>query len=152
MIQLPSQQHRFTWIWSRDPALARPDDTEDAKTHEAWEHRLEVARETGKWSELLREGEQPTLFHVRPLPGSLLRRITDEVGQNKYGVTSAWALVARLCLRAIESPTIEVKTEKGTYGEIAKIDVIETLDGIDPHIVTELGSYLWQRAGSPPGK
>jgi hypothetical protein len=152
MITVPSLQSRFTWIWSRDPALASPGDGAETSERETWEQRLDIARETGRWSDLLREGEQPTQFHVRPLPGSLLRRITDEVGQNKYGVTSAWALVVRLCLRAIENPTIEVKTEKGPYGEVAKLDVIETLDGIDPHIVTELGAYLWARAGSPPGK
>lgn len=148
----PSLQNRFTWVWSRDPALASPSAGSDEATRAEWEQRLEIARETGKWTDLLREGEHPTTFTVKPLSGALLRRLTDDVVGNRIGQQVLWAVVARLCLRGVANPDIKVDTEAGTYGEWAKADVTDKLDEISPGIVTELGSYLFARASSPPGK
>lgn len=152
MINLPSLQNRFTWIWSRDPALNRPPAESDAETRQNWAERFDIARDTGKWSELVKDGEQLTLFTVKPLSGTLLRRLTDEHSAKRVGDQTVWQIVARLCLIGIDNPPIKIERELGPYGDWAKEDVIETLEQISPAIVSELGSYIFARASSPPGK
>jgi hypothetical protein len=153
MIVIPqSLQGRYTWVWSEDPALARPPATADEKQRAAFEKRLEVARDTGRYSDVLQEGQQPTLFTVEPLSGSVWRKLADLVRAGTIGVMEASAIVVRLCLKSIENPGIEIETEAGPYGPWAKQSVVNTLDGVSPGIVSELGGHLTNRASAPPGK
>jgi hypothetical protein len=154
MIVIPqSLQGRFTWVWSQDPALARPPASAEDKARKEFEQRLVIARETGRWQDVLRDGEQPTLFMVNPLPGSLLRRVSDQVGAGKLGVSQIWSVIVRLCLKGVANPDLELSLEVSPYGgEWVKEDVIELIDAFNPDVVTELGLYLFERAKAPPGK
>jgi hypothetical protein len=153
MIVLPqSLQGRYSWVWPRDPALARPPASADEKTRKDFEHKLEVARDTGKYQDVLLEGHQPTLFVVEPLPGAVWRKIIDMMTMDRIGNMEASSIIVRVCLKSVENPAIPVDVEAGPYGAWAKQSVIDTLDAIHPAIVSELGGHLSNRASAPPGK
>ncbi len=153
MIQLPpSLQHPHPVVFSRDSALARPSD-DDPEALKKWEKAFEVARETGKYADVLIAGEEPTLFYVKPLAGSTARRLVDDRQAGRLGGMAFTALVFRLCIRSIANPTIEVKPSvDARYGAIADEEVTDVLDRLNPVIVNEIGSYCFERAASPSGK
>lgn len=93
MIKPASLVKEYTLVWSGDPALALPDSKEER------DKALELARETGVWDSLIKPGEKPTLFQVRPLSGRLL----DHWIKRCQNLTRAqsFALAVRLCLRSV---------------------------------------------------
>lgn len=149
----PSLQHRHALVWSGDPALATPPDGADEATQKAWEARLRVARETGKWDDVLRPGELPTWFYVQPIRGTTLRLLADDATSGRIGPASMWSLCFRLGIKAIENPAIAFTQESDArLGPIAPSSVVDDLDALNPGIVAELGAALFNRAGVPPGK
>jgi len=146
----PSLQHRYTLIWSRDSALARPQDPDALKQ---WEEAFGIARETGKYQDVLRHGEEPTKFEVKPLAGSVARKLLDDLAARRIGEMGFSSLVFRLCIKAVVNPDLKVDLDKDPrYGEIANEEICDQLDAISPSIVNELGSHLFDRASRPPGK
>lgn len=149
----PSLQHRHALVWSGDPALAVPGPSATEADRQAWPSRLETARETGKWSDVIRGGEAPTIFLVKPIPGTRLRELADDVAAGRIGAAMLCATCFRVGIKAIENPDMKVEVEADRrFGEIAKESLVDDLDSVHPGIVAELGMLLFNRAGVPPGK
>jgi hypothetical protein len=126
--------------------------------HKEWSHRLTVARDTGKWDGLIRAGQQPTIFRVRQLPGTLRRRLADLVSFTMVGRPSEIvALCFRCAITGIENLGGErVKVEPAfdplVEEAIAPRSIVDRLDRIHPAIVGELGMLIHERAMRAPPK
>ena len=162
----PSLQKPHAIIWSRDPALAVPDDPEQradesnedfakrkAEVWSEWDRKVGIARETGDWSELIRPGATPTMFYVKPM-GVAFRKIADGILTGRIGDVELPAYSLRACLTEVENlGGFELKkVDEPRIGKIADEEIIAILDGIDPKIVGELGAYCWKRAEKPSPK
>src|SRR5690349_19872189 len=103
MIRPPSAVRHYDAFFSGDPAFVQLAD--NATDEQRVEHaRLwEVARETGNLGELLIPGSKPTKFVMRPLPGSLMRKITDRYMSDRMGAAEVNALALRCALVSIEN-------------------------------------------------
>lgn len=151
MLRPPSLQHEYTLIFSGDPALVLPEDPEERA------NALRVARETGKWDALIQAGQQPTMFHVRPLPQSTFRWLIGEATRRNLQGFEMTILALRLALRRIDNfgtHSGKVQLEKNDEQQLAKIDVIDALFNVDPddvdvgrRVVDELGTEILRRAG-----
>jgi hypothetical protein len=148
MIKPPSQQLEYTLIFSGDPSLVLPSDqAERAKA-------LEVARETGQWAPLIRSGEQPTLFHVRPVHGMLLDWLLGEMRRRSLIAAETNVLALRLALRRVEGlGEHKVELERigagvGNYdmATTAIVEALYSIEGIGNQVVQELGDYVFGRA------
>jgi hypothetical protein len=165
MLRPPSQQNDYDTYWSGDPALEQPpaslaDDADDAakKAHaeakKAYANKLKVAHETGDWSALQREGAQPTKFVMKPVPGTILRKIVDRLGMpaiaGGLGPSEMLAILVRLAIVSIENLGFAHSIEKvkdEQFGQLASTKTTDMLDSIDLSIVTELGKEIRRRAG-----
>jgi hypothetical protein len=110
--------------------------------------------ETLDFSPLLRAGEQPTLFHFRPLKASELRKLDlGNVGQAAY-------LAFRLCLARIENGGSLEKIDRAVdpgHVELGKILSVRCTDVIDAlpvalgrpvgDLITDLGVAVLGRCG-----
>jgi hypothetical protein len=163
LIQLtPSLQHRHGVIWSGDPALSRPKkdatatEGEHAKALAAWEERFRVARERGDYASVVLPDQQPTIFTVAPMPRSMRDAVLDGVAQGRIGWNGVATLVFRLCVVSIDhlGQKLEIKTETDpiTKKPGITVDIIDELDAAAPGCVPEIGLYIFQRGGEPPGK
>lgn len=119
MIKPPSLQREFTIIWSKDPALVPPPETPDENADEAalaayklaltdYERRLKVARETGEWAPMVREGHAPTAFHFMGLDreeGSWLYGESEYSSIHKRPLTrpEQFNLIVRIGIRGIDN-------------------------------------------------
>jgi len=148
MIKPPSQQFEYTLIFSGDPSLALPD-KEDER-----EKALEVARETGQWAPLIRSGEQPTLFHVRPVHGMLLDWLLGEIRRRTLTANEANVIALRLALRRVEGlgeHKVELERIGAGMGNhdmatTAIVQALYSIEGVGHLVVQELGDYIFGRA------
>jgi hypothetical protein len=161
MIRPPSLQKPFDLVSALDQALDRPErgdaqsDADWEAVEKGWEERLRVARETGQWADLIRPGHAPTTFTVKPLAGSVLRLLQDDINAGRIGGQEAHGLVVRLCLQSIGNAPEPFKIElegHGRYGKLAKASLVDYLDSINPVLILELGNVLILRGAIPPGK
>lgn len=148
MLKPASLQHAFDLWFSGDPAF-RPIDDEKERTR-----LMAQARETGDLSSILVEGERPTFFKCRPLRSSVFRKLVDKVTAGKIGQVEASAIAFRSALVGVQNlGDVEIKMIRDDeFGEMAKADIVDMLDGINPAIVSELGAILIDRAVSPGPK
>lgn len=163
MLRLPSIQKEYDDYWSGDPAFVQPpkepgkeaSDEARAKWKEAVaEHlaKIKRARETGDWSSLLIEGEQPTKFIMKPLKGQQLRFLIDEhmrADQFRIGDAQLSSLVFRCAFSAVKNLGVAYNDKPVRHpdlGLIASSDVTDMLDQIDQSIVAELASVAFEKA------
>lgn len=151
MLKAPSLARDLTWIYSGDPALDAPEHADD----EDWQRRLAVARDTGQWAPVLKAGEVPTLFTLRPVPGIVWRAVMDQLQVGERGAGTMTALVARVALVRVDhflgedGKPVEVKrVDERPFGQIASTAIINALDAIDPGIVGELAKFVMERQNS----
>lgn len=163
--QPPSIQREYSEFWPGDEAFIQPpeapaDDADDAakKVHaEAiaqYERKIERARETGNWNEILVPGGQPTIFTLRPIPGQAQRTLAARVLSGEVDqVFTAPRIAFQAAIVKIENPSIEVKPEADreivkAYGRIASVSVTDALDRINARIVSDLGELVFSRGTS----
>ena len=151
MIRPPSVVKSYDAWFSGDPAFVQLED--GASEDERAEHtrKWTVARETGAIGDLLVPGAFPTKFVMRPLSGSVFRKILDRRVGGKIGSAEQLALAFRCAVVSVENLG-DVKVDRRgveDYGEIATPAIVDALDAIDLSIVTELGSEAMRRAGEP---
>lgn len=145
IIKPPSLQAEYTLIFSGDPSLVLPADEAAA------EKALSIARETGQWAAILSQGqgESPTLFHVRPLIGSLRDWLGGEVARRDLAPPEAAVLALRLALRRIEgfgtSKVTWVRENGQQLVDMTLIDEIYAVEGIGRKVVQELGDLVLLR-------
>lgn len=141
MIKAPSLVAEHTLIFSGDPALNLPEDPAEAASA------LEQARETNQWQALIREGESPTLFHVRPLYGTLWDWLAGEVNRRQLSQAEQWPFALRLALRRVENfGSYKVSHTKIDGHSMATTEIIDAIytegGGAGRQIVEELGSLV----------
>ena len=143
-----SVQKEYALVASIDPALALPEDKDER------ENALRVARETGNWAPLIKPGESPTLFWVRPLPGYLQTWIRGHAQRHQLSGEEAGVIALRLALRRFENfggrGKCEIeKTEDEWLASKADIAAITDVNPHDPsvglNIVAELGWVVFNR-------
>lgn len=155
LVRPPSNQNLRDDYFSGDPAFEQaPEKPAEGQTEEAYKkelkayaEKLERARETGDWSELLIEGKQPTKFVMKQISGDVLRKISDRTQAGDIGAAQGQALAFRCAISSIEN--FDFKVEHATfadYGKIATVEVANVLDGITTHIVSELGLEAMRRS------
>lgn len=169
MIRLSSNQKTYDEYYSRDEAFVPwptppGKDADEAALklygEQLEEHtrKVEVARETSDWTPLLIEnGEKPTKFILRPLPGDIFRIIVDMVDAGDVGGAEANLLLLRAALRGVKGlGQMEVTyTRDPRYpklGAIATVDVPNALDAADNKVIAELASVIRDRAVGPSKK
>lgn len=148
MFRAPSLQHEYTLVFSGDPALDLPVDEAERETA------LRVARETGNWEPILKQGQIPTLFHVRQLTQSSARWLGGEIRRRRLEPGEISVLALRLALRRVDNfDGHRVRHEQIDDQELATIATIDMLFEVDPSnldigrtLVDELGSLVLQRA------
>lgn len=156
----PSLQREYDEYYSRDPAFDPPDEPEPGKTAtdeqklalDAHRERVRIARETGDWRSLVMEGANPTLFVMRPIPGSIYRAIVDGTTIDGFAAGQLTAFAFRAAVRAVKNidgrgGELKLKLERTQFGPgFASVDVVDKLDAIDHRIVAELADEVIGRA------
>jgi len=155
MLKPPSLQKQWDEFWSGDPAFQpRPGKGASDKDKEAYLKKLEVARDTGNWSEFAIEGLNPTKFTMKQVPGTLLRKLVDRFTTGAIGPAELASLLFRAAIIEIENLGFDHKIKRvqvADYGALADQETVDMLDAIDVDIVTELGIVIRQRAeGASP--
>lgn len=162
MLRLPSNQRDYDDYWSGDPAFIQPSPLPDNPTDEQtaeWkkafeEHAAKIkrARETGDWSPLLIEGQQPTKFVMQQIRGDQWRYLVDEStreDEHRMGPATFWQLMFRCACVSVKNLGIDVNDKPVKHrdlGLIAPADIPNLLDKIDASIVTELAGAAFERA------
>ena len=146
MLRLPSLQREYSYISAADDAIATPPKDADEATRAAFAHRLDVARRTGDYTDVLLEGRVPTKFLLRHIPGDTLRKLYDDA--NRLGHLEVASLAFRLALVDVSNlDGLRVRHEDHErYGRIAAADVVSVLDSVSPEIVNEVGLYALKRS------
>ena len=138
----------------KDEALEKAVKEHDAEIEKLREactedlRKLNVSRETGDYAQILKNGEVPTWFHFRVIPGSLMREFQNNLMAEEvvnFGIPS---LAFRLAITKIENlDGIKIEKEDDpAYGTIAKASLVDSLDMISPGIVNELGNFALNRS------
>lgn len=151
MIRPPSNQKPYDEYWSGDPAFVQPDANDPASVEE---HacRVKRARETGDWTPLLIEGQEPTKFVMQPIKGDQWRWLVDEStreDEHRMGPAKFWSLMFRCACVSVKNLGIQLPDKPVRHpdlGMIAPVDIPNTLDSIDASIVTELAGAAFERA------
>jgi hypothetical protein len=144
----PSLQKTYAIVSSFDPALSLPEDADERA------NTLRVARETGNWQPLIKAGESPTLFWLRPLPGSTRSWLAGYQSRRRLTGQETADIALRLALRKIDNfgafeKVSLVYIDDQELADVAAIDAIYGVDPRDPKIgasiVSELGGIVLER-------
>lgn len=144
----PSLQKPYSLISSLDPALNLPADEKEK------ENAMRVAQETGNWQPLIKAGEQPTVFMMRPLGGTTRNWLIGQQTRHRLTDVELLELVFRLAIEKIENFGLHgsVKRQNLEGHGVATADVLDAIYGIDPanpslgqQIVIELGGVVLNR-------
>lgn len=148
--RLPSLQHNYDVFWSRDPAFVQLADDATDEQREEHARKWKIARQTGKYDDLLIPGGNPTKFVIRPIPGRVVRKMVDRLLGEDMGPLEHTALAFRVALVDVTNLGNEkVKlVDSDDYGKIADAEIADLLDRCAPGCVNEVGSYAWERATS----
>jgi len=154
MIKGPSNQKTYAEYYSGDPAFRQLVENANAAETKQYVADIERARDTGDWSHLLIEGQIPTTFHVRPMPGEAWRELVSRIEARETAVKLS-ALAFRACIQKIDNGGMDgpIKPElHPQLGQIATVAITNQLDAIDPGIVSEIGLLMITRGtqGLPP--
>lgn len=146
----PSVQKEYALVFSGDPALALPSDEKER------DNALRVARETGDWSGLIKPGQLPTLFTVRPLSGSMITWLGSQRSRNRLSGQEACELAFRLGLRKIDNfGDFEIEFEREGAQVLAAVTVLDALydigrvigkPNLGRELIAELGGLVIERA------
>jgi hypothetical protein len=161
VIKPPSQQNEFTLIFSGDPSLNVPPDDDGVGTDEEVnsakrERLLRIARETGRWDDLIKAGDKPTLFDVKPLTGTAYDWLQGEAARRSLTMREYAALALRLALRDVKNfGEHKVRHETIDGHTLATTEIIDAIyaaagSGHGALIVLELGLYMAHRAAESP--
>lgn len=144
----PSLLREYDDFFSRDPSIiAAP---KEPKERAAWEAKLQTARETGSWTDIVVPGDAPARFRMKQLAGDVFREILDANEAGRVRSNKAAQLAFRAAFQGVVDPQLvdfEPKFEPtDRFGKIASVDVANYFDAIDTAIVTELGLEALRRA------
>lgn len=143
----PSNQQHYDLFWSGDSALVQGEGPEH-------ERKLELAHETGDWSSLLIQGQAPTKFVMRQIPGDIKRRLLDRFAAEKIGGYELDSLLLRLAIvDVVGLGDFKLKfTMDDDWGRISTHDLPNLLDECAPGCVAELGLAVYRKMMGLSGK
>jgi hypothetical protein len=149
VIKPPSLQNVYSLVSSSDPSLKLPADEKER------EEAIQRARETGRWDDLILEGEIPTRFEVRPLTGSALEWWRGELARKQLSHSEAAALILRLALVDVSGlGEHKVRHSLVDGHKLATTEIVDAIyaaaGGEGAGIVLELGVAIAQRASESP--
>ena len=169
MIRPPSSQRSWDAFTTADPAIIQPperpgDDASEAdrvahiEAASAWASKIKSARDTGDWSPIVLEGQQPTKFTLGHVDRNVWRTIQDRAtlpadNPRHIGQVVLFALLFRLSVRAIAGWDKFERLPDAAWDNwtMAPADLVNKLDEINPAIVGELGMEVFKRlAGVSP--
>lgn len=149
MIKPPSLQAGFALVWSQDPALKLPEDPAER------ERALKQATDTGNWTPLIAEGQQPSLFHFEALTRQELgwwdgERRHSSLHGRPLSPIEANDLLVRIALRRVDNFG-SVTVERATIGGIGIADarVIEVINIAAPSALAEFADAIIERSRGP---
>ncbi len=165
MIRPPSAQRDWDAFFSGDSAFVQPPTLDDPPTDEQksaleqYAAKLTTARETGDWKPLLIEGQAPTKFVMRQVDRNVWRSIMDRAvlpgdSPRHIGQVSLNALLFRLaCVSVVGWDKFERQPDPSwEFWAMAPAKLVTDLDEIDPRIVGEIGSLVFERLRGVSGK
>lgn len=163
MIRTPTLQRTWSAFASCDPAVARPperpasdasaDDIAAYKTAlEDYAAKIKAAKEAGEWKPVLAGSDLPTRFQMGQVDRNVWRSIQDRCilpgdSPRYIGMVALNALLFRLSVREIaEYPKFErLPDPNWDHWVMAPASLITQLDEIDPSIVGEIGTEVFNR-------
>lgn len=145
----PSNIRPYDDFFSGDPAIVQspPDATKEQIADRA--HRIQVARETGAWNEVVVDGREPTRFVMQPLRGNFYRTLMDEISAGRVGAGKASQIAFRAAVKGVVNlgdREVGDRVETDKFGSLAPVEFTDYLDSIDLSIVSELGGEALRRA------
>jgi hypothetical protein len=153
VLRPPSNQKKYEAFYSFDPAIIPlPDSATDEQKAER-QRRIDVARETNRWDDVIVQGETPTLFGMRPIPGELYGDLLSRLvtGEKRFSV---YTMAFRIALQDVKGLPDDVKVEfvdHPTYGRIASTSFLDKAGcsgGLGAAIMFELGELAFNKARS----
>ena len=148
MIKAPSLVATSTLLYSGDPAMSLPEEPAER------ERVLELARETGRWSDLYAEGKTPIAFDVRTMTGTAYEWLCGESARRALTLPEVAALALRLSLRNVTGlGDIKIKRNLSVdfwMTNTEPLDAIYASPSLGRAAVMELGTILYIRAQESP--
>ena len=151
MIKPPSLQTGFALVWSKDPALRLPENPDEAA------RALKLATDTGNWTPLIAEGQQPSLFHFEALTRRELgwwdgeRRHSSIYGRPLSPI-EANDLLIRIALRRVDNfgdAKVERTAAAAGVPGLADEKVIEAVNAAAPTALAEFADAIIERSRGP---
>jgi hypothetical protein len=152
MIRLPSLQKTWSMFVTCDLAIVKRPAADDAAALADWQAKIKAARETGDWTPVTVDGQQPTKFQMGQVDRNVWRVIQDRATltpgtHGHIGFVQLAALLFRLSIRDING--LDLKIERAVDPEwgwlMASPAIVNALDEADPSIVGELGMEVFNR-------
>lgn len=151
MIKPPSLQSGFSLVWSKDPALKLPEDPDEAA------RALKVATETGNWSSLIADGQQPSVFHFEALTRRELgwwdgERRHSQIHARPLSPIEANDLLIRIALRSVDNfgpHKVERTAAAGGVPGLADEKIIEVINTAAPSALAEFADAIIERSRGP---
>lgn len=174
MLALPSLQKEYVLCFSQDPAFDFPPipaiDRETASADEIAaadaalkerDHKLRLARESGNWDAITKQGQRPTRFKFRQVHGSHLTWWHGQNNRENLTMAESFELMFRLALIDVENlGSFQVKHDDGKP-RLVSLSCLNRLYALGSdtgnaqlgrELVMELGAHVAKRAveGCPP--
>jgi hypothetical protein len=170
VIRPPSLQRAYDDFFTLDPAII-PAPTEPAETATSeeveaytasraeYDAKIKAAKETGKWHDVVVPGQVPTKFVLGQVDRNIWRAVLDRAAllpdnPQRIGPGLMVALLFRLAIKSVAGfePKVErVRDPQWDGWEMAQPEIVDALDSIDPRIVGQIGTGIYQRLrGSIP--
>jgi hypothetical protein len=157
VIRPPSSYKNYDAFWSQDPAIVQLPDGATKEQRDAHEKRLEVAHETGLWTEVTCPGQQPTVFTMRQLPCEAFLLLQQMAALREPNGT-IYSIAFRLSVVGVKNlaspdPTISYATDVRypQFGKMAStsfLDEAECGGQLGAAVIFELGQLAYERAGA----
>jgi hypothetical protein len=153
VIRPPSLQRPQDEFYSGDPAFVQLPENPTPEQIAEHEHKWKVARETGNYAALFIEGEQATKFTMAPVNRTVWRAFVDRMFQpvdstRRIGPILAPSILFRLSIVSISAFDVAIKRRphrEWDGWDMAEQNIVDSLDALDPRIVTELGDLVHGR-------
>ncbi len=152
MIKPPSNVKTHEAFFSGDPAIVSlPPEASDEQRKELAD-RIDRARETGQWTDVLLANETPTTFVFKPLPSSVTGDLISMLHEGTERRFTVLELAFRLAIVDVKNLPDAGKIEFVNHPHFGRLASTAFLDRagcsgeLGASIIVELGSYVLSRA------
>lgn len=139
----PSLQHAHDFISELDDAIARPAEDAPDSVRAAFAHQLEVARDTGDYSAVLKDGGQPSRITLRPIDPMVSRRLLDAHSAGDIGAAEMFAIVFCVAVEKVAGIDLPKPITDDQWGRRLPDSVLREFGDA---VVNEVAIHAWHRA------